>query len=183
MSTLETLSLSLLHPHEALDAGTPFNDIIRLWLNRCKGGCIPDWADFEFSDFFGWHADMAVSVFPDDEPDPEMRIIGEEVKIASCCKLKGARFSQMLPALYESELSDHFTRIRRERLIGWTVSRLVAGSSAMITKQVLELPVRRGGDEVGGLIHVMIHNLGTRSEAAAMAAPWRQRRGMAAGGL
>lgn len=182
MNTQESLTSALLHPDEALDAGTPFNEVIRLWLDRRNGHAVPDWSDFDFADFCGWHAEMAISVFPDDEPDPQLRIIGEEVKAVTCCTIKGARFSELQPDLYRSFLREHFRRIRQDGLIGWSIGRVVAGGTAMIAKQMMELPVRRGGDGVDGLIHVIVHNLGYRNETLALAeAPFRRRHAVAYG--
>lgn len=154
------LTLRRLDPGEALSAGTPFNPLIQVWLDRRTGQRPPDWDDFDFSSFRGWHRDLMVTVFPDATPDPEFRIIGEGWKLLHDSNTAGLRFSQCLPRLYDLQFRDHFQAIRDRGVIGWAAGRAPHVDREFVHFQALELPVRRGGDTVEGMIHAFHHQTG-----------------------
>lgn len=147
--------LRLLSPDEASAAATPFRSLIDLWLSRRGDATVPDWSSFEFADFRGWHEWLGVSVFPGDEPDPCFRILGEGWKSISSFDFTGLCMSEYLPRLYRLQLRAHMSAIRETGCIG-----LCAGQSALVNRefvhlQIVELPVRRGGERIDGLIHAI----------------------------
>ena len=149
----EPMTLLRLDPDRALAAGTPFDPLIEVWLGRRRGSAVPDWDDFEFSDFRGWHSELIISVFPDADPDPEFRIVGETWRALRDGDGTGMRFSQMLPRLYALQFRDHFAAIRDGNLIGWAAGRSPHARTSYLRFQAIELPFRRGGPAVAGLIH------------------------------
>lgn len=149
-----------LMPDAALAAAPEFRALIELWLTKCPEGAvngiasIPDWSDFDFADFRGWHADMVLSIFPDpDEPDPEFRIAGETYSQIVDGPVKGTRFSDSWPRLYGVQFRRHFQAIRDTGLVGLAEGRHATMGRGHITLRVLELPCRDGGTVVARLIH------------------------------
>jgi hypothetical protein len=151
----EPFVLRLFEPEEALQAGTAFDDLIRLWMSRREGAQTPDWSRFDFADFRGWHEYLVISVFPDDEPDPVFRIIGEGWKSVIQQDLTGLRFSEYLPRLFDRQFREHLRAIRQTGKIGWSVGASATIHREFIRRQVIEFPVRRGGEGIDGLIHAI----------------------------
>lgn len=154
----------LLDPERAAQSAPAFAGIVALWRERQQGAAVPDWNDFEFADFRGWHAAMLVSDLPDEEPDPLFRIIGEDWRIVPLTGFAGRRFSEVMPQLYQRQMREHFRQIRERGLIGWSVGPAVQINREHLRLQVLELPFRRGGPRVERFAHVL------RNGAAAQAA-------------
>ena len=145
--------------HIALDGelspDSPFHNIHQAWARRRTGDTPPAWDTFEFTDFRDWHSRLIISVFRDDEPDPEIRITGEAWQVVGPTNLKGLTFSQLFPRLYERQFRAHFAEIRERPLIGLCRGPLAAVDRDFVHVQVLELPVARFGYRVGGLIHCL----------------------------
>src|SRR3546814_9475071 len=59
------------------------------------------------------------TVFPDDEPDPEFRIVGDAWRNMAGSNIRGRRFSQCTPRLYASQYRMHFRAIRDTGRVGW----------------------------------------------------------------
>src|SRR3546814_19337225 len=70
-------------------AAAPFASLIRVWLDRRSDAGPPDWGAFDFADFRGWHSRLMTTVFPDDEPDPEFRIVGDAWRNMAGSNLRG----------------------------------------------------------------------------------------------
>jgi hypothetical protein len=136
-----------------LPQSSPFRDVLSVWNSRRIGAEPPAWDAFEFSDFRGWHSRMIVSVFADEEPDPVFRIMGEDWRHTSFGNVTGMRFSELLPKLYGSQFRDHLRTIREQALIGHASGQAAQEGRDFLNIQVLELPVSRNGERVGGLLH------------------------------
>src|SRR3546814_10055961 len=63
------------------------------------------------------------TVFPDDEPDPEFRIVGDAWRNMAGSNIRGRRFSQCTPRLYASQYRMHFRAIRDTGRVGWAYGR------------------------------------------------------------
>lgn len=137
------------------DADSPFSSIVSAWNARRTGDGPPEWDAFDFADFRGWHSHLKVSVFPDDEPDPLFRIMGESWRLVALGNLAGVRFSEMRPKLFRRQLRDHFKAIRDGALIGRTRGKIAGISRDFISIEIMELPVARDGKRVGGLLHCL----------------------------
>lgn len=138
---------------EALAADTPFTDLIQVWANRRTDENPPHWDDFDFAHFRGWHSRLCVTAFRDETPDPEIRISGDEWIATGGASANGLRIGQIVPRLYELQLRDHFQAIRDTGCIGLTVGRVAFVNRGFIRMKIVELPVSRYGERVGGLIH------------------------------
>jgi len=57
------MDLKRLTFEEALAAAPDFQAMLHLWNSKRRGAPLPDWSDFDFPDFRGWHADIVLSVF------------------------------------------------------------------------------------------------------------------------
>jgi len=148
-----SLTLRLLTPDEALTAATPFASLIRVWLDRRSDAAPPDWSTFDFADFRGWHSRLMTTVFPDDQPDPEFRIVGDAWRNMSGGNIRGRRFSQCTPRLYATQYHMHFRAIRDTGLVGWSYGRPTIAGREHVRIQIIELPIRHGSPAIGGLIH------------------------------
>lgn len=138
-----------------LEPNSPFREIHAIWNSRRTDDGPPRWEDFDFTDFRGWHSRLKVSVFPDDQPDPEFRIMGENWRDIAMQNLAGMRFSKMLPRQFEYQFRDHFREIRDKALIGHAFGPVAAIEFGLRKTEVLELPVSRNGEKVGGLLHCL----------------------------
>lgn len=152
----EPMTLPRFDHDEALAAGTPFTPLIQVWMARRVQNPVPEWDDFDFADFRGWHSELIVSIFPDDEADPEFRIIGEGWRILQQHNGVGLRFSQVLPRLYGFQFREHFREIRDLGKVGWAAGRSPHIGRGQIPFQAIELPFRRDGNRVAGLLHGVV---------------------------
>src|SRR3546814_18345152 len=112
------LTLRVLAPDEALMAAAPFASLIRVWLDRRSDAGPPDWGAFDFADFRGWHSRLMTTVFPDDEPDPEFRIVGDAWRKMAGSNIRGRRFSQCHPPLTTSHSPMPFRAIPATAPVG-----------------------------------------------------------------
>lgn len=149
------MELHLISPNQALAAAPDFADLIRLWLERRGDAEVPDWRDVDFPDFRGWHASLILGQFVDDEPDPVMRIAGQDYVDIARNNPKGARFSHVLPRLYRLQYREHFGAIRDRGLIGLSVGRMAFVDRGHVRLRVLELPFRDGGPKVERMLHAL----------------------------
>lgn len=149
------MDLKRLTFEEALAAAPDFQAMLHLWNSKRRGAPLPDWSDFDFPDFRGWHADIVLSVFDSDEPDPYFVLSGETFTQAIDFNVKGVHFSEGWPRLFDLQFRDHFGAIRQSGLIGLTEGRIATSARNFLSIRVLELPVRAGGDDVARLIHVV----------------------------
>ena len=149
------LKVQRFRPDEARGALPEFAELIDLWLERRGGEAVPDWSDFDFPDFVGWHAFLMLSRFESDAPDPTFRLAGEKVTDLMQFQLSGRRLSSLAPRNYEQRLRDHFSEIRAQGLIGLTTGQLPVEGRSHAVMRILELPFREGGATVERLLHVM----------------------------
>jgi hypothetical protein len=145
----------LVTAERALELVPDFAPLIALWNERRGDAPAPCWSQMDFTDFMGWHPDIVMSSFEGDEPDPVYRIIGETFAQMTNVPRRGMRFSEYAPELYESQLREHFRKLRDGALIG-----VVEGQAAVIgfehvSLQVLELPFRDGGERIERLVHAV----------------------------
>ena len=140
---------------EARAAAPDFLGMLDLWSDKRNGAPLPDWQDFDFPDFRGWHPDIVLSVFDSDEPDPLFVLSGETFTQAIDVNVKGVHFSEGWPRLYDLQFREHFGAIRRHGLIGLSEGRIAMSARSFLSVRVLELPVRAGGGDVRRLIHVV----------------------------
>ncbi|MEO3427567.1 PAS domain-containing protein [Pelagibius sp. CAU 1746] len=154
-SNLPPLTLQRFQPEEESEALSDFAAIVDLWRERRGGAAVPDWNDMDFSDFRGWHAQLMLSKFETDEPDPTFRLAGERVTELLGFPMQNHRFSELAPRFYALQFRDHFREIRNEGLIGLTSGKLPAKGRAHIFLRILELPFRDGGDKVERILHVL----------------------------
>ena len=142
-------------PEQAALEAPHLAPLIRLWAERRGQQGVPDWSEMDFADFRGWHAAMVVSDLPPDEPDPQFRIVGEDLRIVDYTTDPGQRFSDRTPRLYARQFREHFRQIRETGLIGWSVGPVAFLGREHRRVKVLELPFRNGGPAVSRLVHVM----------------------------
>lgn len=116
---------------------------------------MPDWADFDFADFVGWHSSLILGEFEGEEPDITMRLIGQAFVDAAAVNARGRRISEVTPLLYERQLREHFGRIRAEGVIGLTTGRTPFKGRGHVPMRVMELPFRFGGPKVTRTLHVL----------------------------
>lgn len=151
----DPMTTELFSPETTRFASTVFQDVIGIWRSRKGDADLPEWYAFDFADFKGWHGHLVVSWFPDDQPNPQVRIMGESWRAIYGGSITGLRFSEMKPNQYEQQFRDHFGEIRRTGQIGFTSGRSTLLDRDYLIMNVLELPVRRNGSGVGGLIHCL----------------------------
>lgn len=132
-----------------------FAPLIDLWEARRGDARAPCWRQMDFSDFLGWHPDIVMSSFDDDEPDPIYRIVGDAFAQMTNVPKRGMRFSEYAPELYESQLREHFRKLREEALIGVFEGQTAVVGYEHVHLQVLELPFRDGGERIDRLIHAV----------------------------
>jgi len=149
----QPLSIRRLTVEEALEASTPFDSLIRLWMDKRAGESPPEWDDFDFADFRGWHSRLAISVFPDDTADPEIRLTGEGWADLGGPPIAGVRLGSLVPRLFERQLRVHFQAIRDTGNIGLVSGTPVTVGREFVRMRIIELPVARNGKAVGGMIH------------------------------
>jgi len=141
-------------PAEARNALPEFAELVDLWLERRGGAAVPDWRDMDFSDFRGWHAQILLSKFEGEEPDPLFRLAGEKVTEVLQFNTQNRRFSSLAPRFYELQFRDHFREIREHGLIGLTSGKLPAKGRGHASLRILVLPFRDGGTTVERLLHI-----------------------------
>ena len=149
------LVLRCFAPEAARTALPDFAALVDLWLERRGAAAVPDWADFDFADFRGWHERITLGSFDTPEPDPTLRLVGESFVEAFGSSAKGLRISEVAPLLYERQLRDHFRSIRQEGLIGLTCGQTPFVGRRHVPMRILELPLRYGGAEVQRTLHVL----------------------------
>ncbi|HMA16176.1 MAG TPA: PAS domain-containing protein [Kiloniellaceae bacterium] len=153
--TSPPMDLQRLTLEEALAAAPDFRAMLDLWNSKRRGAALPEWSDFEFSDFRGWHADIVLSVFDSDEPDPHFVLSSETFTQAIDFNVKGVHFSEGWPRLFGLQFREHFGAIRRNGLIGLVQGKIAMSSRSFLSIRVLELPLRAGGEDVKRMIHVV----------------------------
>lgn len=142
-------------PEEARAALPDFAELIDLWLERRGAAAVPDWGDVDFADFRGWHASILPGRFESQEPDPTLRLAGQNFIDVTQHNPKGLRMSQIAPRLYELHFRDHFRRLREQGLIGLTTGQLFLRGRDHVALRVLELPFRESGSEVMRTVHAL----------------------------
>lgn len=140
---------------EAREAAPDFRGMLDVWASKRQGDSLPDWSDFDFADFRGWHSDIVLSVFDSDEPDPCFVLSGETFTRVIDYNVKGVHFGDGWPRLYNLQFREHFGAIRETGLIGLTEGKVATSARNFQCIRVLELPVRAGGDRVQRMIHVV----------------------------
>jgi hypothetical protein len=129
--------------------------LITLWEERLNGERAPCWSQMYFEDFRGWHADLVLSSFEGEEPDPLFRLVGETFNEMTGRTVKGMRFSALYPDLYANGMRDHFTALRATARIGVGEGQVDIPGREHISLRVLELPFRNGGPRIDRLVHVV----------------------------
>ncbi len=149
------MDLKRLTLEEALAAAPDFQGMLEVWGSKCRGDEVPDWHDFDFADFRGWHADIVLSVFKSEEPDPCFVLSGETFTRVIDFNVKGVHFSEGWPRLFNMQFREHFSAIRETGLIGLTEGKVATSDRSFQSIRVLELPLRDGGDRIQRMIHVV----------------------------
>lgn len=153
--TSPPMDLKRLTLEEAREAAPDFRGMLDVWGAKRQDERPPDWHDFDFSDFRGWHSDIVLSVFDKEEPDPCFVLSGETFTRAIDYNVKGVHFSEGWPRLYDLQFREHFGAIRETGLIGLTEGKVATSARSFLSIRVLELPVRNGGERVERMIHVV----------------------------
>jgi len=151
----EPLVMQRFTPAEAKAALPDYADLIDLWLARRGTEAVPDWADFDFADFVGWHSSLILGAFESDEPDITLRLVGQDFVDAAALNAKGRRMSEVTPLLYKRQLREHFSKIRAEGLIGLTSGKTPFKGRSHVPMRIMELPFRYGGPQVTRMLHVL----------------------------
>ena len=154
------LTAQRFRPEEARAALPEFAEVIDLWLERRGDAAVPDWGAMDFADFVGWHAQMMVSRFESEEPDPVFRLVGEKVAEVFQFSAQNRSVSELAPHFYELQFRDHFREIREQGLVGLTSGKLPAKGRGHASLRILELPFRDGGATVERLVHVLAKSAG-----------------------
>jgi len=149
------MDLMRLTLEEAQVAAADFRGMLDVWAAKRQGARLPDWKDFDFPDFRGWHSDIVLSIFDSEEPDPYFVLSGETFTRAVDFNVKGVHFSDGWPRLFDLQFREHFGAIRAEGLIGITEGKVATSTRSFLSIRVLELPLTDGGDDVKRLIHVV----------------------------
>lgn len=149
------MDLQRLTAEEAPAVAQDFAGMIEVWKSKRGASRLPDWSDFDFPDFRGWHSDLVLSVFQNDEPDPYFILSGETFSRVVDFNFKGVFFSDCWPRLYDLQFRDHFRAIRDEGLIGLTEGKVATANRSFHSVRILELPVRDGGEGVKRMIHLV----------------------------
>ena len=129
--------------------------MIDLWLDRRGDAIAPCWGQMDFTDFRGWHANLVLSRFEDEEPDPRLILIGGVFAELTGQYPKDSRMSERAPTLFKTVLAEHFRRIRTEGLIGLVQNQVMVKRRDHLDMQLIELPFRDGGDNIERLVHVV----------------------------
>lgn len=153
--TSPPMDLQRLTLEEALEVASDFRGMLDVWAGKRQGDRLPDWADFDFSDFRGWHADIVLSIFDKEEPDPCFVLSGDTFTRIIDYNVKGVHFSEGWPRLFDLQFREHFGVIRETGLIGLTEGKVATSARSFQSIRVLELPVRNGAERVERMIHVV----------------------------
>lgn len=151
----EPFDLRRFSAEEAMDAVPDLAALIRLWAERRGDALAPDWGDMDFADFRGWHSSICLGQFPDDEPDPLIRLMGQDFVDLALQEMKGTRFGAIYPRLYALQFREHFQAIRDHGLIGLATGKIAKIGRSHVRMRVMELPFRDGGPKVERTVHVL----------------------------
>lgn len=151
----EPMELRCFTAEEARAALPDFAELIELWMARRGGAAVPDWRDFDFADFRGWHDSLVVGRFEGDEPDPTLRLAGQTYIEVTQQNPTGRRLSELAPRMFDLYYREHFRQIRDHGLIGLAVGRQPLKGRSHVQLRILELPFRDGGPGVARTLHVL----------------------------
>lgn len=137
-------------PLEPLPHLPPFRSILHLYEAKRAGRILPAWQAFNFTDFVGWHARIAVSKREGD--DLRFRIFGSAFTELFARDLTGALLIDSLVPEQKRETAQHFKRCIEWPLIGLAVGSVPAVDRDFLEFQVLDLPL---GDADGTVTHFL----------------------------
>ncbi len=136
------------HYFEPLEDGPelkPFDRLVKLWRSKFDGDRIPRWADFDFTDFRGWHSRIAIYDVTYDPFDYVVRLSGESYNQAMGQNMKGVTRHDLLSIAVERETSDaFFKKTCTEMLIAYSNGVNVIDREHM-NVEFLELPLSDNG--------------------------------------
>lgn len=129
-----------------------FAPILKLYDAKRAGRLMPRWQDFEFTEFVGWHAEIALS--EREGNDLRFRIFGGKFVELFAQDMTGQLLAaSMAPQQYEA-IIEHFRRCIDGPKMGMVIGRVPTLERAFLGFQVLDLPLADSEGNVERFLHV-----------------------------
>ena len=129
-----------------LEALPGFEELVRLWRDRCRGREVPAWSDFDVFDFEGWHGFISVFEISYDPFDYSFTLSGTEVDGVFGRTMTGVKGSDLADARVEHPETMEFYEMTCSRML---ISRTAGGINLKGREHVqatfVELPLSDDG--------------------------------------
>ena len=133
-----------------------FADVIRLWQAKRKGRIVPQWADFDFYDFVGWHGWVNIHEVNYDPFDYRVRLSGTLADELYGQSTHGYGRAEMNEIYAETEKRDEFDEHAcRNLLISFVEGPFNAVGMTFRKVEYLELPLSDNGERATHTIEVL----------------------------
>lgn len=134
-----------------------FEDVVRLWRDKCGGRPVPAISDFDFADFHGWHGRILLSDLFYDPFDFRYRLFGVEIAERLRVDFTGRRYSRLVAeGLEPAEDLEFYEMTCREMLISRVSGELHWLERKHVTASFVEFPLSDGGGRATHLLGAMI---------------------------
>jgi len=134
-----------------------FEDMVRLWRDKCGGRPVPAISDFDFTDFNGWHGHIVLSDVFYDPFDFRYRLFGVEVAERLQTDNTGKRYSELVVlGLEPVEDLVFYEMTSREMLLTRVSGELHWLQRKHVTASFVEFPLSDSGDRATHLLAAMI---------------------------
>lgn len=140
--------------HEAADHGSA-SAIFDLWRGKTDPPRLPSWADFEFRDFSGWHANLILYEVLQDPFDLLYRICGSRAAWAYGRDLTGKTMRHGADGIQEDIDLIYYQEMTEQRMFGICEGPAYWRGRHYLQHAFLSLPLAEDGDTVTHFITVL----------------------------
>ena len=148
-----TLPLNV--PDKSFDEFTPIINLYRSKINDQQSLKLPTWKCFNFSDFRGWHHNIALSEVDDTNYMPRFRIMPTGIVKVLDRDATGETLDTILVSATKSEIQTQIKKIMHGPLLGLTTGNLSLKDNTSVFLKSLHLPLTLDGFNVEQLIHAV----------------------------
>lgn len=126
-----------------------FTSLARKWGEKKNGRTVPAWADFDYSDFVGWHGRLVVYEISYDPFSYVVRLSGVAADGLYGRTMTGATMEQIATQRLENDITNSFYEMTcRDMRIARTVGPLNAKGREFVRVTFMEFPLSDDGVRV-----------------------------------
>ena len=144
-------------PLHSLPEMQAFDTILELYFSKTKNSKLPTWKDFDFSEFVGWHARVALSKREGD--DFRFRIFGSAFVEVFAADLTGKSLTEMMAPQHLVYAQQHFKKLIEGPFVGLGKGQVPVAHREFVKFQVLHLPLSDVSVNLDYIIHVLGPNI------------------------